>query len=56
MFTRPPLTAGGLAVLLIGVGPVHAEPPAPPCTEDAMIVLDASGSMAGNLDQGIIDP
>jgi Ca-activated chloride channel family protein len=24
-----------------------------PCTEDAMLVFDASGSMAGNLDQGI---
>jgi len=46
------LTALALAILLIGVGPVHAEPK-PPCTEDAMIVFDASGSMAGNLDQGI---
>lgn len=26
----------------------------PPCTEDAMIVFDASGSMAGNLGQGIM--
>jgi Ca-activated chloride channel family protein len=25
----------------------------PPCNEDAMIVFDASGSMAGNVDQGI---
>jgi len=25
----------------------------PPCTEDAMIVFDASGSMAGNMNQGI---
>ncbi|MFZ2018173.1 MAG: hypothetical protein WAU90_05800, partial [Methyloceanibacter sp.] len=24
-----------------------------PCTQDAMIVFDASGSMAGNVDQGI---
>src|SRR5262245_66594907 len=24
-----------------------------PCTEDAMLVFDASGSMAGNLNQGI---
>ena len=24
-----------------------------PCTEDAMIVFDASGSMAGNVNQGI---
>src|SRR6476619_7289388 len=47
------LAALVLAILLIGVGPVHAEPKPPPCTEDAMIVFDASGSMAGNLDQGI---
>ena len=47
------LTAAGLAVLLVGPNPVLAEPKAPPCTEDAMIVFDASGSMAGNLDQGI---
>jgi Ca-activated chloride channel homolog len=45
--------ASSLVVLVVGVGPVHAEPPAPPCTEDAMIVFDASGSMAGNLNQGI---
>jgi Ca-activated chloride channel family protein len=25
----------------------------PPCNEDAMLVFDASGSMAGNVDQGI---
>ena len=47
------LTAAALAVLLVGPNPVLAEPKAPPCTEDAMIVFDASGSMAGNLDQGI---
>ena len=29
------------------------EPTPPPCNEDAMIVFDASGSMAGNVDQGI---
>lgn len=33
---------------------VHAEEKElPPCTEDAMIVFDASGSMAGNMNQGI---
>ena len=47
------LTAAALAVLLVTLNPVLAEPKAPPCTEDAMIVFDASGSMAGNLDQGI---
>jgi hypothetical protein len=29
------------------------EPEPPPCSEDAMIVFDASGSMAGNVGQGI---
>ncbi len=29
------------------------EKPLPPCTEDAMIVFDASGSMAGNTVQGL---
>lgn len=29
------------------------EPERSPCTEDAMLVFDASGSMAGNLNQGI---
>ena len=29
------------------------EPPVPPCTEDAMIVFDASGSMSGNQVLGI---
>jgi len=33
---------------------VSAEEPQPsPCNEDAMIVFDASGSMAGNVGQGI---
>jgi Ca-activated chloride channel family protein len=30
-----------------------ADKPVPPCTEDAMIVFDASGSMAGNTVQGL---
>ncbi|MGZ8416029.1 MAG: vWA domain-containing protein [Methyloceanibacter sp.] len=46
-------TALGLFALLFAVGPLGAEVRASPCTEDAMIVFDASGSMAGNLDQGI---
>jgi Ca-activated chloride channel family protein len=45
-------TVSGL-IILLAVGPLRAEVPATPCTEDAMIVFDASGSMAGNLDQGI---
>ena len=32
---------------------IAAEPKASPCNEDAMIVFDASGSMAGNVGQGI---
>jgi Ca-activated chloride channel homolog len=36
------------------VDAVRAEEPQPsPCNEDAMIVFDASGSMAGNVGQGI---
>ena len=45
-------TVSGL-IIVLAVGPLRAEAPATPCTEDAMIVFDASGSMAGNLDQGI---
>ena len=41
-----------LIVLFAGIASLRAEPPAP-CTDDAMIVFDASGSMAGNLNQGI---
>jgi Ca-activated chloride channel family protein len=44
-----------LAALLIVTVP-HAraeEPKPPPCTDDAMLVFDASGSMAGNVNQGI---
>ena len=37
-----------------GVSRLHAEEPKlPPCRDDAMIVFDASGSMAGNVNQGI---
>ena len=42
------------AALLAGPGPAPAEEePRVPCTEDAMIVFDASGSMAGNTVQGL---
>ena len=34
--------------------PGEAQDKKTPCTEDAMIVFDASGSMAGNLGQGIM--
>ena len=45
-------TVSGL-IIVLAVGPLRAEAHGAPCTEDAMIVFDASGSMAGNLDQGI---
>jgi Ca-activated chloride channel family protein len=47
------LIACAFAVLLVGVRPILAGSKDAPCTEDAMIVFDASGSMAGNVDQGI---
>jgi Ca-activated chloride channel family protein len=44
------LPAASLAVLIAFMGSVSRaeEPQRGPCTEDAMIVFDASGSMAGN--------
>jgi Ca-activated chloride channel homolog len=51
---RSPLLALALAALLSGDGARAAEDKEEsPCTEDAMLVFDASGSMAGNLNQGI---
>src|SRR5678816_4428166 len=49
------LAAIALAVTLVGKAPsVSAEEAQPsPCDEDAMIVFDVSGSMAGNVGQGI---
>jgi Ca-activated chloride channel family protein len=44
--------AVGAAIALDGSSRA-AELQPPPCNEDAMIVFDASGSMAGNVDQGI---
>ena len=44
-------TIVALATLHATVGAEELTPP--PCNEDAMIVFDASGSMAGNVDQGI---
>ena len=44
------------AVLILLTGPAAAQEPdegRTPCTEDAMIVFDASGSMAGNMVQGL---
>ena len=48
---------GAIALAMNVACNVHAawaeEPHPPPCNEDAMIVFDASGSMAGNVGQGI---
>jgi Ca-activated chloride channel family protein len=55
----PPFARTQLSVSVVGLIALaasgllaNAEEP-PPCTEDTMIVFDASGSMAGNVDQGI---
>ena len=43
-----------VATSLIAGLPLHAEEAKPaPCRDDVMIVFDASGSMAGNVNQGI---
>jgi Ca-activated chloride channel family protein len=47
------LAALALAALACAAAPIRAEDKPPPCTNDAMIVFDASGSMAGNVNQGI---
>ena len=51
----PTIFALAVGALLAGsVSAVAAEDKVPsPCNEDAMLVFDASGSMAGNLNQGI---
>lgn len=55
--SRTPHSKLALAAVLIGAAcggaSQAAEVTPPPCNEDAMIVFDASGSMAGNVDQGI---
>ena len=54
---QPPHVAPAVALLIMLLaGPTAAQEPdaaRPPCTEDAMIVFDASGSMAGNMVQGL---
>ncbi len=42
-----------IVALLAGSAAAKAEEARTPCTEDAMIVFDASGSMAGNTVQGL---
>jgi Ca-activated chloride channel family protein len=55
LFLPPLRTAIGLAAILwFASSPALAEDPErKPCVEDAMLVFDASGSMAGNVNQGI---
>ena len=52
---RPAVAAFALAALLAGDATpgVAEDKERGPCIEDAMLVFDASGSMAGNLNQGI---
>jgi len=53
-FPHLPLLAVALMALLAGGAARAADDEEDsPCTEDAMLVFDASGSMAGNLNQGI---
>jgi len=42
-----------LIVSLAALSPARGERSVSPCTQDAMIVFDASGSMSGNLEGGI---
>jgi Ca-activated chloride channel homolog len=55
LFLPPLRTAIGLAAILwcASSTALAEEPERKPCIEDAMLVFDASGSMAGNVNQGI---
>jgi Ca-activated chloride channel family protein len=55
LFRSTALAAVALAALLAGDAGLGAaeDKERSPCIEDAMLVFDASGSMAGNLNQGI---
>ena len=56
MTLLPGVAFPAIALLLLLAGPAAAQEPdegQTPCTEDAMIVFDASGSMAGNMVQGL---
>jgi Ca-activated chloride channel family protein len=50
---RPSAVAAAALLLAVPVAARAADPEKTPCTEDVMIVFDASGSMAGNVDSGI---
>src|SRR5687768_13619454 len=56
--STPKLVLAAISTIVFSLATPHAmgraeELSPPPCNEDAMIVFDASGSMAGNVDQGI---
>jgi hypothetical protein len=46
---RPSAVAVAALLLAVPVAARAADPEKTPCTEDVMIVFDASGSMAGNV-------
>jgi Ca-activated chloride channel family protein len=50
---RPSAVAVAALLLAVPVAARAADKERAPCTDDAMIVFDASGSMAGNVDSGI---
>jgi len=52
-FRRQAMVTLMVLVALASSTAVAKDQERPPCTEDAMIVFDASGSMAGNMNQGI---
>ena len=49
----PPVAVALIALLAVSAAGQAADETRTPCTEDAMIVFDASGSMAGNTVQGL---
>jgi len=53
VFLRSSAVAVTALLLAVPAAARAADPEKTPCTEDAMIVFDASGSMAGNVNSGI---
>jgi len=53
VFLRSSAVAATALLLAVPAAARAADPEKTPCTEDAMIVFDASGSMAGNVNSGI---
>lgn len=53
MVSQPCRLAACALAASVCAAALRAEDRPPPCTDDAMIVFDASGSMAGNVNQGI---